>query len=110
MRPQTQQIAHKLDDLSPERLTEVEDFIDFLRARDRDKALLREYAQASEAAFAKVWDNEEDDSAYRSEAVLPASDLSQVAGLFKGRTGPKTDQEIEAGLLRDVQRKWHGRD
>ena len=60
MRPQTQQIAHKLEDLSPERLTEVEDFIDFLRARDRDKTLLGEYAQASEAAFAKVWDNDED--------------------------------------------------
>jgi hypothetical protein len=60
MQPQLEQMTEKLEDLSPERLAEVEDFIDFLRQRDRDRLLRREYAHASEAAFAKVWDNDED--------------------------------------------------
>jgi len=42
------------------RLAEVDDFIDFLRERDQDKRLRQEYAYASEATFAKVWDNDED--------------------------------------------------
>lgn len=60
MHAQTHQIAHKLERLSPERLVEVEDFIDFLLVRDQDQRLRQDYAQASEAAFAKVWDNDED--------------------------------------------------
>ena len=38
----------------------MEDFIDFLRERDRDRRLRWNYAQATEATFAKVWDNDED--------------------------------------------------
>lgn len=53
-------LVNKLKELPPERLAEVEDFIDFLRERDQDGRLRRNYAQASEAAFAKVWDNDED--------------------------------------------------
>lgn len=60
MTPQLEQIREKLAQLAPERLAEVEDFIDFLRERDRDRRLRRDYAKASEAAFAKVWDNDED--------------------------------------------------
>lgn len=60
MLPQTQQIARKLENLSPERLLEVEDFIDFLRQREQEQRLRQEYARASEAVFAKVWDNDED--------------------------------------------------
>lgn len=53
-------MLEKLEHLSPERLAEVEDFIDFLNQRDQDKHLRQDYARASEAAFAKVWDNDED--------------------------------------------------
>ncbi len=53
-------LVNKLEALPPERLAEVEDFIDFLRERDQDGRLRRNCAQASEAAFAKVWDNGED--------------------------------------------------
>lgn len=60
MTPQLKQVQQKLGQLPPERLAEVEDFIDFLRERDQDRRLRRDYAQASEAAFAKVWDNDED--------------------------------------------------
>jgi len=60
MTPQLEQVQEKLGQLPPERLAEVEDFIDFLRQRDQDRRLRRDYAKASEAAFAKVWDNDED--------------------------------------------------
>lgn len=60
MQPQIEQMLEKLERLSPDRLAEVDDFIDFLRERDQDQRLRRDYARASEAAFAKVWDNDED--------------------------------------------------
>lgn len=60
MQPQVQHMLEKLEHLSPDRLAEVEDFIDFLQQRDQDKQLRRDFARASEAAFAKVWDNDED--------------------------------------------------
>jgi len=46
--------------LSPEGLAEVEDFIDFLNERDRDKRLRQDYAKVSEETWSKVWDNDED--------------------------------------------------
>jgi hypothetical protein len=57
---QAQQILKKLEHLSPERLAELDDFIDFLNQRDQGDRLRRDFAQASEAAFAKVWDNDDD--------------------------------------------------
>ncbi|MGC1509957.1 hypothetical protein [Ketobacter sp.] len=60
MQPLVQQMLEKLEHLSPERLAEVEDFIDFLQQRDQDKHLRQDYVQASEAAFNQVWDNDDD--------------------------------------------------
>lgn len=60
MQPQVQQMLQKLEHLSPERLAEVEDFIDFLQQRDQDKRLHQDFTQASEATFSKVWDNDDD--------------------------------------------------
>jgi len=60
MQPQVEHMLKKLEHLSPDRLTEVEDFIDFLQQRDQDKRLRQDYALASEDAFAKVWDNKDD--------------------------------------------------
>lgn len=60
MQPQVQHVLEKLEHLSPDRLAEVEDFIDFLQQRDQDKRLRRDFAHASEAAFVKVWDNDDD--------------------------------------------------
>lgn len=62
MQPQVQHVLQKLEHLSPERLAEVEDFIDFLQQRDQEKRLHQDFAQASEATFSKVWDNEDDAS------------------------------------------------
>ncbi|MCF6264583.1 MAG: hypothetical protein L3J24_13490 [Xanthomonadales bacterium] len=60
MQVQVEQMVNKLEHLSPNRLAEVADFIDFLQQRDQDQQLRKNYAQASEASFNKVWDNEED--------------------------------------------------
>ena len=60
MQPQVQHVLEKLEHLSPDRLAEVEDFIDFLQQRDQGKLLRRDFARASEAAFVKVWDNDDD--------------------------------------------------
>jgi Protein of unknown function (DUF2281) len=55
-----QMLIEKLEQLPPQQLAEVEDFVDFLQQRNRDKLLRQDYARASEAAFAKAWDNDED--------------------------------------------------
>lgn len=58
-----QSLIEKLQRLPPQRQAEVEDFVDFLRSREDDQRLATAAARASEPAFAKVWDNE-DDAAY----------------------------------------------
>ena len=57
---QEQALIQKLRDLPPERLAEVEDFVDFLRQRDDDRSLSEAAARLSEGAFQKIWDNDED--------------------------------------------------
>ena len=56
-----QALIEKLNTLPVDRLHEVEDFVDFLRSRDQDRALVRAASAASEPAFAAVWNNPEDD-------------------------------------------------
>ncbi|MDQ3583266.1 MAG: DUF2281 domain-containing protein [Pseudomonadota bacterium] len=56
-------LIEKVKALPAERLAEVEDFVDFLRMRLDDSALVTAAAKRSEEAFARVWDNV-DDSAY----------------------------------------------
>ena len=55
-----QTFLDKLKELPPERLAEVEDFVDFLRTRNDDQRLTQAAAKASAPAFNKVWDNPED--------------------------------------------------
>ena len=55
-----QVLIEKIRQLPPQRLAEVEDFIDFLRTRDSEQYLAQTAAKASEASFAAVWDNDED--------------------------------------------------
>lgn len=58
-----QSLIAKLQDLPPERVAEVEDFVDFLRTREEERSLERAATRASEPAFAKIWNND-DDAAY----------------------------------------------
>ena len=56
----TQTLIEKIQSLPPERVEEVEDFVDFLQTRDRDRALVQAAHRLSEGAFRKVWDNPDD--------------------------------------------------
>ncbi len=54
-------LLEKISRLPPERVAEVEDFVDFIAQRDTDLQLANAVSAASEPAFAKVWANPEDD-------------------------------------------------
>ena len=54
-----QALMEKIQGLPAQKRAEVEDFIDFLRARD-DRRLLQAAEKLSEKAFRKVWDNPDD--------------------------------------------------
>lgn len=55
-----QVLIEKIRQLPPQRLAEVEDFVDFLRTREEEQRLTQTAARASEASFAAVWDNDDD--------------------------------------------------
>lgn len=56
-----QVLIDKIKQLPPQRMAEVEDFVDFLRAREEgEQSITRAAVKASEASFARVWDNDED--------------------------------------------------
>ena len=55
-----EQMVKKLERLPPERVAEVEDFIDFLHHRDDDRGLVQVAQVVSESALHAVWDNSAD--------------------------------------------------
>ena len=64
MQPQEiEQVVQKLRALSPERIAEVEDFIDFLEQRDEARRLTQATMAVSEPVLEQLWDNP-DDAAY----------------------------------------------
>ncbi|MFA5906094.1 MAG: hypothetical protein WC836_19335 [Desulfobacula sp.] len=54
-------ILEKIRMLPPDKIYEVDDFIDFISRKGRDSQLLQSAARMSENSFNKVWDNCEDD-------------------------------------------------
>jgi hypothetical protein len=54
-------LIEKIGALPPSRIAEVEDFVDFLRDRDLDRAVAHGALAGSQAAFAAAWDNSEDE-------------------------------------------------
>lgn len=54
------ELVDKLGSLPPERIAEVEDFIDFIKHREQDQQLTRAATTTAERSFAKVWDNQSD--------------------------------------------------
>lgn len=59
-KPTEEELLAKIRRLAPERVAEVEDFVDFLRQRDEERGLTQAASQVSEAAFARVWENPDD--------------------------------------------------
>lgn len=59
-KPVEEQLLAKIRCLTPERVAEVEDFIDFLRSREAERDLTDAASRLAEPAFARVWDNADD--------------------------------------------------
>ena len=59
--PSPQSLIDKIKALPPERLDEVEDFVDFIASREQERSLARATAATSAAGFGKIWSNPEDD-------------------------------------------------
>jgi len=55
-----QGLIEKIKQLPPQRLAEVEDFVDFLRTREDDQRLVQAAAKIAEASFSAVWNNDAD--------------------------------------------------
>ena len=55
-------LIDKIDELPPEKLAVVEDFVDFLRGR-KDRHLVAAALRISEGPLKRIWDNA-DDAAY----------------------------------------------
>jgi hypothetical protein len=60
--PDAQALLEKIQALPPERLSEVEDFVDFIAAREHERTLTRAVSAASATAFAAIWNNPDDDA------------------------------------------------
>lgn len=56
---QAEELLEKIKNLPPERMAEVEDFVDFIAQRD-ERRLVQAAAKLSEESFKQVWDNEAD--------------------------------------------------
>ncbi len=54
------ELIDKLETLPPERVAEVEDFIDFIKQRDQDRQLTQAATKTAEPSLKKVWDNPDD--------------------------------------------------
>jgi hypothetical protein len=54
-------LIKKIETLPPERIAEIEDFVDFIRLREQERSLTAAAAVASAPAFGAVWSNPEDD-------------------------------------------------
>jgi len=57
---QEQIIIEKIRTLPPDKIVEVEDFVDFLRQRNEDRRLTQAATKLSENALQKIWDNPDD--------------------------------------------------
>ncbi len=55
-------LCEKIQTLSAEQISEVEDFVEFLRVRGQERELTRTGAAVSAPAFAAVWNNPEDEA------------------------------------------------
>jgi hypothetical protein len=57
-----QPLIEKIQALPAERIAEIEDFVEFITAREQERSLSRAASVASAPAFAAIWNNPEDDA------------------------------------------------
>lgn len=59
--PDAQALLEKIQALPRERIAEIEDFVEFIAAREQERSLARAAGAASVPSFATIWNNPEDD-------------------------------------------------
>jgi hypothetical protein len=62
MRKDTQHLIEKIQALPPDRIAEIEDFVEFIRLREQERTLTRAAAAASNTVFGAIWSNPDDDA------------------------------------------------
>jgi hypothetical protein len=50
----------KIRELPPDKISEVEDFVDFLRSKSEERLTARAITSLSEQSLAEIWDNSDD--------------------------------------------------
>ena len=55
-----QTILEKLKGLRPERIAEVEDFVDFLKTRDEERSIVQAAGSVAEESLSRIWNNADD--------------------------------------------------
>jgi replicative DNA helicase len=55
-----QALVTKIRALPPERVAEIEDFVDFVSERSSDRKLVEAATKLSEESFRAIWDNPDD--------------------------------------------------
>jgi hypothetical protein len=60
--PNIQFLLEKIQALPVERIAEIEDFVEFMTAREHERSLARAAGTSSAPAFAAIWNNPEDDA------------------------------------------------
>ena len=55
-------LLEKIQALPPERIAEIEDFVEFIASREQARSLARAASAASAPAFAAIWRNPDDDA------------------------------------------------
>jgi hypothetical protein len=58
--PNAKALLEKIQALPAERIVEIEDFVEFVAARERERSLTRAAVETSKPAFTAIWDNPED--------------------------------------------------
>ena len=59
--PNIQPLLEKIQTLPVERIAEIEDFVEFIVAREQERSLTRAAGASSAPSFASIWNNPEDD-------------------------------------------------
>jgi hypothetical protein len=62
MSPQKRSLLKKIENLPAAKVSEVEDFVDFLAAREGARKLTKAAQEASAPSLARIWDNPENDA------------------------------------------------
>ena len=61
--PRGDRLLSKIRSLPPDKMAEVEDFVDFLHERESERQVTQSVTRASERSFREIWGNP-DDAAY----------------------------------------------